>query len=108
LDGIAKSLHAGDTAGFEVGTVHQQCVELYAAIARKEGTATGVKRIVIFHDGDRSFHGIDGCASTRERVPALSECGCNATLVRGDGIIGHGPCATVNDENWFHEVLSRS
>ena len=66
LDGVAQALDAGDAAGAEVGAVHEQGVELDAAVAGEEGAAAGVEGVVVFHDGDGGFDGVDGGAAARE------------------------------------------
>ncbi len=63
LNGVAEAFDAGDAAGAEVGTVHEEGVELDAAVAGEEGAAAGVEGVVVFHDGDGGLDGVDGGAA---------------------------------------------
>ena len=99
LDGVAQALDAGDAAGAEVGTVHEKGVELDAAVAGEEGAAAGVEGVVVFHEGDGGFDGIDGGAAAGERRPAGGEGGGDAAFVGGYGVVGHGPGATVDEQD---------
>ena len=108
LDGVLEALDAGDAAGAEVFAVHQQGVELDAAVAGEEGAAAGVEGVVVFHDGDGGFDGVDGGAAALERGPAGGEGVGDAALVGGDGVVGHGPGAAVDEEDglWFGEDIT--
>ena len=99
LDGVAEALDAGDAAGAEVGSVHEEGVELDAAVAGEEGAAAGVEGVVVFHDGDGGLDGIDGGASAGESGPTGGEGGGDAALVGGDGVVGHRPRSAVDEEN---------
>jgi hypothetical protein len=106
LDGVAEVLDAGDAAGAEVGAVHEEGVELDAAVAGEEGAAAGVKGVVVFHAGDGGLDGVDSGAAAGESGPAGGE-GCgDAALVGGDGVVRHGPCAAMDEEDGFHPVGS--
>ena len=105
LDGVAEALDAGDAAGAEVGAVHEQGVELDAAVAGEEGAAAGVEGVVVFHDGDGGFDGVDGCAAVLELCPAGGQGGGDAALVRVDGVVGHGPGATVDEEDGVRHLF---
>ena len=99
LDGVAKALDAGYATGAEVGAVHEEGVELDAAIAGEEGAAAGVEGVVVFHDGDGGLYRIDGRATAGEGGPAGGEGGGDASLVGGDGVVGHGPGAAMDEED---------
>src|ERR1700723_10293 len=59
VNGIAKVLDASDAAGFHPTAVHEQSVELYAAVGGEEATATGVKGGVFFKDGNSCFDSVE-------------------------------------------------
>jgi len=48
LDGIAEALDAGDAAGFHAAAVHEEGVELDAAVGGEEAAAAGVEGGVVF------------------------------------------------------------
>ena len=64
LDGIAQALDAGDSAGAKGGAVHEEGVELDAAVAGEEAAAPGVEGGVVFEYGDGGFDGVDGGGSS--------------------------------------------
>ena len=74
LDGVAEALDAGDAAGFHAAAVHEECVELDAAVGGEEAAAAGVEGGVVFEDGDGGFDGIEGRAAAREDTIAGFEC----------------------------------
>ena len=101
LDGVAEALDAGYAAGAEVGAVHEEGVELDATIAGEEGASAGIEGVVVFHDRDGGFYGIDGGATAGERGPPGCEGGGYAAFVCGYGVVGHGPGSAVDEENWL-------
>jgi hypothetical protein len=99
LDGVAEALDAGDSSGAEVGTAHEEGIELDAAVAGEKGAAAGVEGVVVFHEGDGGFDGIDGGAAAGESGPAGGEGGGDASFVGGYSVVGHGPGSTVDEED---------
>jgi hypothetical protein len=60
LYGIAKALDAGHSAGLHAAAVHEESVELDAAIGGEKAATTGVEGGVVFEDGNGSFNGVEG------------------------------------------------
>ena len=60
LNGIAQALHAGHSAGFHSSAIHEQCIELHAAVGGEEAAAAGVEGRIIFKHRDGCFDGIEG------------------------------------------------
>ena len=108
LDGIAEVFDAGYAAGAEGGSVHEEGVELDAAVSGEEGAAAGVEGGVVFEDGDGGFYGVGGGASTGEDGVAGGEGVGNAALVVCGHFRGDGPGTAVDQEDWgssWHWVL---
>ncbi len=98
-DGVGEVLDAGDAAGAEVFAVHEEGVELDAAVAGEKGAAPGVEGVVVFHDDDGGLDGVEGGATAAEDLPAGVECVADAALVGGDAGVGHGPGAAVDEKS---------
>jgi hypothetical protein len=73
LDGIAEAFDAGDATGFHAATVHEECVELDAAVGGEKAASASVEGGVIFKDSDGGFDGIEGRAATSEDCVAFFE-----------------------------------
>jgi hypothetical protein len=99
LNGVAKTLDAGHAAGLHASAVHEERVELHAAIGGEKAAAAGVEGGVVFEDSDRGFDGIEGGCSAREKSVAGFKSAADASLMSGSGFVGDGPCATVNEES---------
>ncbi len=99
LDGIAEALHAGHAAGAQGGAVHQERVELHAAIAGEEAAASGVEGGIVFEDGDGSLDRIERAAAAFEDLPAFLERIEDALLVGFELVGGDVPRAAVNEKN---------
>ena len=97
-DGVTEAFDAGDAAGAKIGAVHEEGVELDAAIAGEEAAATGVEGVVIFHDDDGGFDSGDGGATGLEDSVSGGEGVGDTVLVGGDRVVGHGPCSAMDDE----------
>jgi len=98
VDGIAEALDAGDTAGLHATSVHEEGVELDAAVGGEEAAATGVEGGIVFEDGDGGFDGVDGCAATGEDLVADFESVTNAGLVRLSCVGGDGPGSAMDEQ----------
>jgi hypothetical protein len=70
LDGVAEALDTGYAAGFHASAVHEECVELDAAVGGEEATAAGVEGGVVFKDGDGGFNGVEGGTAAGEDAVA--------------------------------------
>src|SRR5271170_4682526 len=96
LDRIAEAFDAGDSAGAESGSVHEQGVKLNAAVAGKETAPSGIESLVVFEDSDGGFDGFDGGGTVLEEGISDGQRVGYALLVGFDHVVGDGPCATVN------------
>ena len=56
---VAEAFDAGYATGFHAATIHEESVELHAAIGGEETAETGVEGGIIFENGDGGFYGID-------------------------------------------------
>jgi hypothetical protein len=99
LDGVAEALDAGNAAGFHAAAVHEEGVELDAAVGGEEAAAAGVEGRVIFENGDGGLDGIEGGAAAREDCVTRFEGSADAGLMSLGCIVGDGPCATVDEED---------
>ncbi len=86
LDGVAEALDAGDAAGFHAAAVHEEGVELDAAVGGEEAAAAGIEGGIVFKDGDGGFDGVDGGAAEGEDGVAGFESAADAGLVGCGGI----------------------
>jgi len=59
LNGVAKTLDAGDTAGFHATAVHEKGIELNASVGSQEAAAAGVEGGIIFKDSDGGFNRVE-------------------------------------------------
>jgi SH3-like domain-containing protein len=66
LNGVTQALDAGDAAGFHAAAVHEERVELDAAVGGEKAAAASVEGGVIFEDGDGGFNGIEGGPASGE------------------------------------------
>jgi hypothetical protein len=66
LNGVAKALDAGYAASLQAAAVHEESIELHAAIGGEKAAAAGVEGGVVFEDGDSGFDGVEGGCSARE------------------------------------------
>ena len=101
LDWVAEALDAGYAAGFHAAAVHEQGVELDAAVGGEEAAAASVEGGIVFEDGDSGLDGVDGGAAEGEDGVASFKGGADAGFVGGRGVGGDGPGAAVNKESWI-------
>ena len=100
LDGIAETLDAGHAASLHSAAVHEEGVELNAAVGGQKAAAAGVEGGVVFEDGDGCFDGIDSGSAERENGIAGFKRVADTGLV-GLGRVGRdGPCAAVERVGW--------
>jgi hypothetical protein len=66
LDGVAEAFDTGHAASLHAAAVHEEGVELDAAVGGEKAAAAGVEGGVVFEDGDGCFDGIEGRAAARE------------------------------------------
>ena len=99
LDGVAEALDAGHAAGFHAAAVHEQGVELDAAVGGEKAAAAGVEGGVVFEDGDGGFDGIEGRAAEGKDGVAGFKGAADTGLVGGCIGGGDGPCAAVDEKS---------
>jgi len=99
LNGVAKALDAGYAAGLHATAVHEEGVELDAAVGGEKAAAAGIEGGVVFEDGDGGFDGVEGGCAAGEKGVAGFEGAADAGFMSGSGVGGDGPCATMNDES---------
>ena len=107
LDRVRRRSTQATPPARSVLAVHHQRVELHAAVAGEEGAAAGVEGVVVFHDGDGGFDGVEGGAVLREHSPAGGESVGDAALVGCDGVVGHGPGAAVDEKDGLAGAAGR-
>ncbi len=98
VDGIAQAFDTGDAADFHAAAVHEERVELDAAVGGEEATSTGVEGGIVFEDGDGGFDSIDGSASAGEDFVADFEGVAHAGFVVGGSFGRDGPGSAMNEE----------
>ena len=107
LDGVAKVLDTGNAAGLHASAVHEEGIELDAAIGGEEGATTGVEGGVIFEDGDGGFDGIEGRTAAGQNGIAGGEGMLYAGEMFGFGVGGNGPCTAVHQKDGERGILLR-
>src|SRR5947209_5059419 len=101
---VAQVLDASHTTGAKRGTIHDQGVELHAAIAVEEAAASGIEGLVVFHDDDSFFDGIEGGAAALEHPPSRGD-GIIDTADSGlNHVIWHGPRSSLYDQYWISRL----
>jgi len=99
LNGVAESFDASHAAGLHASAVHEEGIELNAAVRGEKAAASGVEGGVVLKNGDGSFDGIEGRCAAGEDCVAGFKGFADAGQVGGSGVGGDGPCATVNEES---------
>jgi hypothetical protein len=99
LNGVAEALDTGHAASLHAAAVHEEGVELDAAVGGEKAAAAGVEGGVVFEDGDGGFDGIEGRAAAREDGIAGFKGVADTGFVSGSGVGGDGPCAAVDEES---------
>jgi len=98
LDGIAEALDAGNAAGLHAATIHEEGIELDAAVGGEKAAAAGIEGGVIFKDGNGGLNGIQGGATAGEDCIASFEGLADAGLVGLGSVVWDGPCAAMDEE----------
>ena len=99
LNGIAEALDTGHTAGLHAAAVHEERVELNAAIGGEKAAASGIEGGIVLEDGDGGFNGVESRTTAREDCVAGFKGAANAGFMGASGVGGDGPCSTVNEES---------
>ena len=98
VDGVAQVFDAGDATGFHAASIHEEGVELNAAVGGEEAAASGVEGGIVFEDGDSGFDGVDGSAAAGEDFVTDFEGVSHAGFVGGCCIGGDSPCSAMNEK----------
>ncbi len=98
LNGVAQTLDAGHASRLHAAAVHQQGVELDAAVRGEKAAPAGVEGGVVFEDGDGGFNGIQSRSAARKNGIAGLQRIADPGLVGGRGVGGDGPCAAVDEK----------
>ncbi len=99
LNGVVEALDAGHAASLQAATVHEEGIELDAAVGGEKAAMAGIEGRVIFEDGDGSFDRVEGRSAAREDGIAGFQRVADTGLVGGSGVGGDGPCATVYEQS---------
>ncbi len=99
MDGIAEALDTGDAAGFHAPAVHEERVELDAAVGGEEAAAAGIEGGIVFEDGDCGFDSVDGCAAAREDFVTDFEGVTHTGFMSGCGVGGDGPSSAMDEKS---------
>jgi len=104
LNGIFDSLNGSNGADLQGGTIHQSSIKLNHPGLIEMRTGSGIKRGIIFQDGDSYLNRIQGCATGRQdivtgqgRYPAAISVGIML-------IAGNPPGPPVNDDGGVHKM----
>jgi hypothetical protein len=100
LNGIAEVLDAGHAASLHAAAVHEESIELDAAVGGEKAAAASVEGGVVFEDGDGGFDGVESRRAAGEKSVTGFESLADTGQVSGSSVGGNGPCATVNEESW--------
>ena len=98
LDGIAQPLDAGYAARFHPTSIHEQGIELYAAIRGEKAASASVEGRVVLQYSDGGFDCIESRTSSREKVVAGFQRVADAVFVGFGSFGGDSPCAAVNQQ----------
>jgi hypothetical protein len=79
--------------------VHDEGVELDAAVAGEEAATSGVEGGVVFEFGDGGFDSVDGRGSALEERIASLEGVKDSLLVGLEHVVGDGPGSAVDEKN---------
>ena len=80
MDGVAEAFDTGDATGSHAAAVHEERVELDAAVGGEKAAATGVEGGVVFKNGDGGFDGVKSGATAGEDGVSSLEGGSDAGL----------------------------
>jgi hypothetical protein len=99
LNGVAEVLDTGHAASFHAAAVHEESIELDAAIGGQKTATTGVKNGIIFEHGDGGFDSIESRAATRKNAIAGFKRIVHADFMGRLRVGGDGPCATMDEKS---------
>ena len=105
VDGVAEAFDAGYAAGFHAAAIHEERVELDAAVGGEKAAAACVKCGVILKDSDSGLNGVEGGAAAGEDGVSGFEGAADAGLVGFGSVGGDGPCSAVNEKDGVADGL---
>ena len=97
-DGIADALDGSNRTGLESRAIHDDCVELNAAVDGEVRAVARVESGIFLEDDDGGFDGIQGAAAAGKNLPTGFERASNASAAIAKAFLGNVPGAAVNDE----------
>jgi hypothetical protein len=100
-DGIGDAFHAPNAPGAKRGSIHDEGIELYFAFTVQEAAASGIEGLVVFHNDDGFFYGIECRATAAQYPPAGTHSIPDAVQMRIDEVIRNRPGSTMNNEDWI-------
>jgi hypothetical protein len=96
---IAQTLDAAYASGAQGCAFHDERVELHFAVAIEEAAASGIEGLVVFHDHDGFFDGVERGAAAAQYLPACGLGVADSVEVSLDHVIWNGPGASVDNQN---------
>jgi hypothetical protein len=96
MNWVAKALDTGYAASLHTATVHQEGVELNAAVGGKKAAASGIENGVVFEDGDGRLDRIKGRTAAREDGITGFKRAADSGLMGGRVVGRDGPGAAVD------------
>ena len=100
MNGVADALHGGDSTGFKGLAIHDDGIELDAAVAIQVRAKPRVKWRRVFELDDGGLDGVQRTAGGGENAPAGFQCAPTTFTTFGDDFGRDIPCTTVNDKGW--------
>src|SRR5581483_4025257 len=85
---VPEVLHATDAASAQGCAIHDERVKLNLAFAIEKAAAASVEGLIVFHDDDRFFDGIESRASAGQNAPARGDRVAHTTKMGVHHVIG--------------------
>ena len=99
LNGVAKMLDTGHAASFHAVAVHEEGIELHAAIGGQKTATAGIEGGIVFEDSDGGFDSIESRAALRKNVVAGFKRIANTDFMGSLLIDRDGPGTAVNEKS---------
>jgi hypothetical protein len=99
FDWIAEALDAGHAAGLHTAAIHEQRVELHAAIGGEEAAEARVEGGIVFKHDDGGFDCIKGGSAPRKDGITGHKSVADAGFVCGPVSLRNRPCAAVDKQD---------
>jgi len=98
LNGITQPLDAGYASRFHAASIHEQGIELHAAIGGEKAASASVEGRVVLQYSDGGFDCIKSRTTSREKFIAGFQCVADAVFVGFSSLGGNGPGTAVNQQ----------